>query len=96
MPRLGDWIRALCGTVVVHESNSGLKWITHAGTGGALSLSSHQDESATLWMDGEELHRCASCSAAGADQLPRSVRDLPRCLCCRRVDGRQVFDIVHI
>ena len=68
-PRLGDCIRALYGTEVVHESKSGLKWISYAGAGGTLSLSSQQDQSVAPWMDGWRLQRYASCSAAGADRL---------------------------
>ena len=64
---------------------------------GCTSNSSSQQDSTPDAMDAwRVLQRCASRSTAGADRLPRPVRDRVRCLCCSRAGGRRVFDLVSI
>ena len=64
--------------------------------GCTLNFSSQQDSRPDAMDAWRVLQRCASRSAAGADRLPRPVRDRVRCLCCSRADGRRVFDLVSI
>ena len=64
--------------------------------GCTLNFSSQQDSRPDAMDAWRVLQRCASRSAAGADRLPRPVRDSVRCLCCNRAGGRRVFDLVSI
>ena len=80
--------------VAVYPSRSGANRPTCWAVAGTLNFSFQRDSTPTPWMDGWMLQRCACCSAAGADGLPRPVRDRVRC--CRRFDGRRVVDLVRM
>ena len=95
-PRCRSKAGTICTYWAVSPSKSGEKRRKGAPSGGAPNFSSQQDHSADAMVDGEVLHRCASSSGAGAWRLQWPMRDRLRCVRCRRVEGRHVFDFVHI